>query len=599
MGLKENLRITIGEKIPNVLQRFSKVFGDPVDVPSDVARDLADPKRKEDTVRHMAGAGTVYGYREFANILTEMLSTGIYRRAFYRDCESALQHAYVSGSCEKYVDSAVGYNNLHNASVWVTSEDSKIENELNRFLDSIGIEERVRDWAGQLTAYGDFFIEPVGKMGLGVEYVDDSIHPADIERIDINGRLEGFVRTGLYGTKMYGRPVDVEAPWAYVHGRVFGVTRKLVNTTLGFFGEPEKRFSLEGQMFNRNRQFRVTTKYGVSIFTPAISIYKKLKLAEESVLLARMSRGVLWYLYKIKFTGNSNFQSMMEVVNEYSELLKRRQGFDTTNSAEYFKDKFTGLFGQVEDVFVPTSEDLDIEVEKLGGEANIKWIADVEMYEDRLLGALRTSKALLGITKDLPGSIGEGSASRISIDFARNAQRVQTSVRYLIKRLCQIHLAYKKMLVDPTRFTVNLAEISSAEEEELKNAMDSGVDVVTKMADMIQNVVGEERVMKRDLLDYLMRKFMKLDDFDMDRMIKLDRDEIASREVRDSFQRAGFRMIKEASDLMSYLPNNQMYRIGMNEGRLNVTRSTKIWTPRKITFMEDKEYEEKYANVSD
>jgi len=488
----------------------------PLDIPAQITQDLTDPVKRLAVHRRLLTTGSTFNQQRLAKLLQEALATSYYRRTFYRETENCASHPLVAGALELYVDACCGLSPTNNRITWATAEgDMKVENTLNQMLEELYVDERIRDWAGQEVMFGDFFVEAIGREGIGVAYLDDNIHPADIERIDINGRLEGFVRTGLY-TERSQYTADLEAPWKYVHFRIFGITRKVLNTALGIFGEPGKMFSLERERMGE-RKFRITTKYGTSLLVPAIPVYKRLKLAEDSIMLSRITRGVLWYLYKIKISGG-NMDQAAEIVNEYAEYLKRyiSQGLDTTEGQQLWRDKFQPILGQVEDVFVPESDDISLSMEKMGGEPDIKAIVDIDMLTNQLLGALRVSKSMLGITDDLPSSIGEGAANRISINFAKNAQRVQTGLRQGLKRLGQIHLAYRNMNPDPTRFEINFAEISSAEEEELKNALNSGVDVVDKLMAIFKEHVPN--LDSLDMLNYLNDKVLKLNDLDFDAM---------------------------------------------------------------------------------
>jgi hypothetical protein len=500
-----------GQSVIKRLLRFGK---QPLDVPAKTTQDLAEPQKQKELINRLITKGTIFSRDSLSKLLADALATSYYRRTFYRDCEQAASHPLVAGALDLYVDSVCSVSGLTNRSVWCTSEDPKIENTVNQFLEEIALEEKIRDWAGQLGLFGDFFVEGIGREGIGIAFADDNFHPADIERIDINGRLEGFIRTGQF-TQQAQYTADMEAPWKYSHFKVAGVTRKVLNTALGIFGEPGRMFSLE-QSKLQDRKFRVTTRYGVSLLTNAIPIYKRLKMCEDSLLMSRMTRGILWYLYKIKVSGG-NMDSAAELVQGYAEYLKRSlaSGLDTDTNQQMWKDKWAPVFGQVEDMFVPESDDVSVSVEKLGGEPDIKAIVDVDMLINQLLGSLRVSKSMLGITDDLPGAIGEGAANRISINFAKNAQRLQAGLRQGVKRFAQIHLAFRNLNPDPTRFEINFTEISSAEEEEIKNALDKGVDIVDKAMDMIVKNAGEGQIDKLELLDYFNRKVLKLNDLDL------------------------------------------------------------------------------------
>jgi len=492
----------------------------PIDIPAKTLQNLAaDPATSKLQQEMSARTGSYLDKTDLGRLISEELTLSLYRRNLYYEAQDACGHALVNGALERYVDSCCGKNHLTNASVWVTSDDERTENVLNQFLSDITIESRIRDWTGNLAKNGDLFIEPIGAMGSGVMYIDDNIHPADMERIDINGRLEGFVRTQLQSQTT--SPLDLEPPWKYVHFRLFGMRNQIVNTTLGLFGDPGTRYGFEGIRPN-STLFRVTTRYGVSLIAPAVPVYKRLKMSEDTIMLARVSRGMLWYLYKIKLDSGMADQAGV-ILRDYASKLKRTTGMDTgtqVGHSKYFKDKFSPIFAQVEDMFVPETESMSVSVEKMGGEVDIKAIVDVEMLEDRLLAALRCSRTMLGLSNE--GAIfGQTAQTRVSIDFARNALRLQEAMRDGVARLCQLHLAYLGDDADPTKFEVHFAEISTAEEEEIKNAMSSGVDIVDKMVEVMAKSVGEGAIKRVQLLDYLVKKVLKLDDFEVTNFIAL------------------------------------------------------------------------------
>ena len=543
----------------NLLKKIFRMGKAPLEVPASTATDLADPVKSKDVINRILTRGTVFNRDRLQRILADALATSYFRRTFYRECEMASSHPLVSGALDLYVDSVCAVSQMSNRICWCTSDDKNVENVVNQFLEEVGIEERIRDWAGSLGMFGDFMVENIGREGIGIAFLDDNIHPADMERIDINGRLEGFIRTGLF-VNQSNYTADLEAPWKYSHMRVFGITRKVLNTALGIFGEPGRMFSLDkGQM--ADRRFRITTRYGTSLLTPCIGIYKRLKLAEDSLMMSRMTRGILWYMYKIKIAGG-NMDQAAELVQGYSEYLKRSlgSGLNTDEGERTWKDKFAPVFGQVEDLFVPESDDVSVSVEKLGGEPDIKAIVDIDMLINQLLGSLRVSKSMLGITDDLPGSIGEGAANRISINFAKNAQRLQGGLRSGVKRLAQIHLAFRNLNPDPSRFEINFAEISSAEEEELKNGLSTGVDIVDKAVDMIVKNAGEGQIDKMELLDYFNRKVLKLNDLDLAKMrinvLERAGNKDEAKVLRELMEKNGYRNMREMSDsdLLSYLP---------------------------------------------
>jgi hypothetical protein len=448
--------------------------------------------------------------------LTEMMykqSLVNYERfSLYQELDRSLLHPLMGAAVELYADVSTTYSQLHNASVWITARSSKYENELNALLDQIGIEEKIFDWAWTTAAYGDLFIRVNGEKGLGITSVEDSEHPMNVSRLDFHGRLIGFYESPL-GNMNAAQDRKLIPPWEYVHCRILGVKKKRP-----VYGDPTYTEYATTYLMAPDKR-RVSSKYGTSVLTNGLPVYKRLRLTEDSLLLARLSKGMLRYIYKVKVDG-SNMDAVSELIDEYKTLLKRARALDTGTSNPYFNESYEPM-GVNEDIIIPVWGDVgDLSIEKIGGEADIRFITDVEELRNQLASALRVPLQLLGgYPGEMPQGLGRGAIERYDIRFARQARRLQRALIDTITRLCQIHLAYQGMNPSTDMFEVNMSETSTAEEEELKDSLNVGVDVVQKMVDMVINTLGES-VDRLKLLDYLNQKILKLEDLDLTSLLK-------------------------------------------------------------------------------
>ena len=456
-----------------------KVLGTPTTVPADPL--LQDFKLTQEDQQTLASIGMTMS--SLSELMHKHSMINYERYALYQELDRSLYHPLMAAAVELYADVSTTYNQLHNASVWITSESEKYENELNGLLDFIGIEEKVFDWAWTVAAYGDLFVRVDGQQGLGITNVDDSDHPLNTSRLDYNGRLIGFFDTPIGG---FTGEKKLKAPWQYVHARILGAKRRRP-----LYGDYMFTEYANVNLITSSIKRRVTSKYGTSVLINALPTYKRLRLAEDSLLLARISKGILRYIYKLKVDG-SNMDAVAGLVEQYKTLLKRARAVDITPGQEYFDEKYNPM-GINEDIIIPVWGDTnDLTIEKLGGETDIRWIVDIEELRNQLASALRVPLQLLGgYPGEMPQGLGRGAIEKYDIRFARTARRVQRAIIDAVKRLCQIHLAYQGLDPNLDMFEVHMSETSSAEEEELKDSLDTGVDVVQKMVDMVVNTLGE------------------------------------------------------------------------------------------------------------
>jgi hypothetical protein len=438
----------------------------------------------------------------------------IYERSqIYQSIDRSLTHPLMSGACGMFADVATTKSQLHEATVWVTSESKEYQYQIEKLFDVINIEEVIYDWAWTIATFGDLFVKPDCQPGVGIVGVRDDEHPITISRIDYNGRLVGF-----YETPMGYNIADerkILAPWDYVHFRLLGARKRRPIYSDPMYAE----FRTISIMTPDAR--RLTSKYGTSILLDALPIYKRLTLAEDSVLMSRIGKGIMRYIYKVAVGGEgSNPDAVSSLIDEYVAELKRARAFDTSSGSPNYNDKF-GPLSALEDIILPVWGTVNnLEVEKIGGEADIRWIKDIDELRNQLACALKIPLQILGgYQNELPSNLGASSLERIDIRFARQARRIQRALLNGITRLIQIHLAYQGIDPDLKLFEIHMAEGSSAEEEELKNALDKGVDVATKLSDLYEKMLGPD-VDKRAILDYVNKKILKLSDVELDDFVR-------------------------------------------------------------------------------
>ncbi len=446
---------------------------------------------------------------ELNEIMQSSLGINWERANFYRELDRAYQHPIMAAAGKLWTEVASNYNQLQDASVWVTAESTEYMNVLNKFLAYIGMEERIKDWTWNTGWYGDLFCRVYGVPGEGIINVMDDDHPINVSRADHNGRLVGFFSSpmGEFGEVSQ----DLLAPWDYVHFRLLGAKRKRANYGDPYFTE----FKSVSLVSTETR--KLSSKYGQSLVGDAIPAYKRLRLAEDSLLISRVSKGLLKYLYKIKVPGNNN-AAARNLIDMYGTTLKRLRAMNLDKNNPNYEDRL-GELAQNEDFLIPVFTDSakdDISVEKIGGETDIRWIRDIDELKNELITAIGIPSPLLaGQTKDLPGGMNTNNLEQYSIQFARSTRSLQRAVIAGITRLCQIHLAYMNMNPDPKLFQVHMAETSTAEEEELKAALDKGIDIADKLTTYVEKMFGEDSVDKEQLFNWINHKILKLTDFDL------------------------------------------------------------------------------------
>ena len=435
------------------------------------------------------------------------------RQGCYQAIEKSLAHPIMNAAVGLYADFACVPSQLMNSTVWVTTENREYKYQIEKMLDVINLEEVIYDWLWTMAAFGDIFVEVHGEPGIGIVSITDNVHPIDLSRIDVSGRLIGFYNSPQGYSIADER--KLLPPWEVVHGRLIGAKKRRSQSMDQGYTE----FRTISIMTPDDR--RITSKYGTSILLDALPTWKRLRLAEDSILMARINRGVLRNIFKVAVGENQNPEAVASLIDSYIDELKRSKALDITAGNSNYQDRFNAM-SNMEDIVMPVwGTANNVTIEKLGGEVDIKWIVDIEELRNQLATALRVPLGLLsGYSKEgSPGGLGDGSVERMDIRFARQSRRLQRSLINMLTRMAQIHLAYQGIDPDLNLFKIQMTETSTAEEMELSKALDTSVQTVDKVADLVIKMLGEVDTDKKELLDYLNKKFLKLNDMDLEKMV--------------------------------------------------------------------------------
>jgi len=497
-----------------MMQLLRKIFPPPATMTPAAVEDIASSSSVKELQDKMKNLSMKLG--QYTSDLTDLMMkstlVNFERIMVYRELDRALMHWMVGAAAELYADYVTTYDKIRGATVWITSENKKYETELNNLLQQINIEERVYDWAYTTGVYGDLFVKPEAIPGMGIVGINDDDHPMNVSRLDKNVLL-GFYRSPIPAGGAGSATSDLLPPWEYVHFRILGSRKRR-----SVHGDPLfSQYSSVHFLSHDPRQ--LSSKYGTSLLINALAPYKRLRLAEDSLLMARATRGVEKYIYKLK-VDEGNIEAVEAILDQYVGLLKKARAVDTRSTSPYF-DQQMQLMSVMEDIIVPVWGDVgDLSIDKIGGEVNVRWIVDIEEFRNQLAASLRTPLPLLGAyVEEASGALGASSIEKLDIRFARSSRRLQRSVIEGITRLCQIHLSYLGLDPDTRLFRVNMPETSTAEEKELIESLSSSVDAIAKFMDMLNSIEGVD-FDKEGIISFLSNKILKIGDFHIEDYVK-------------------------------------------------------------------------------
>lgn len=337
----------------------------------------------------------------------------------------------------------------------ITADDPEVYKIATRCLERIRFEDQVGDIARDMPKYGEqirqiVYVTPDEAKGLesgviGVVALQEIDATMVIPRIEF-GRLDAWEVEGSGLTL---------PPWDFWHTRLPG------------------RSAMRGRVLH--------AFHGRSWLEPARPIWRALKVAEDSLLLARVTRAVNQRVFNFPAEGIPPAE-IPAVIQEYKRLNSRRAQIHSTGE---FAQR-VNIFAYDEDLYWPQMPGGQGSVQQLGGNPDIKAIEDLRYWQDLMFAAIGVPREYLQAERSGGGILGKNLAME-DIRFARSVKKVQGSIARGLVTLLRIELAlhgYDPMEED---FEVEMGTISFLEEQQRLEALEQATRVATSLSTLGQS----------------------------------------------------------------------------------------------------------------
>lgn len=251
--------------------------------------------------------------------------------------------------------------------------------------------------------------------------------------------------------------------------------------------------------------------YGSSILESGRRVYKQLSLIEDGMVVARLYRANMRYVFGIPVDGMSP-QQADDYLEKKKQDFRKKQRFNPSNNKV---EMFDSPIGADEDFFIGVrKEGVAATVETIQGQGELDKIGDVEYFQQKLFACMKVPKGLLNFEKDI------NAKSTLLVqdqNFARMLRRIQQIVAHMVKDVllrCMILDGYDPEKVQP--WAVVMPEVSTRDEQ------------LSWQIEALKANVALVYGQKLPLVDreYIYKQIMKLSQDEIDRLMALDPSEI-------------------------------------------------------------------------
>jgi hypothetical protein len=289
----------------------------------------------------------------------------------------------------------------------IYSESSRVKKVLeDLFFNVLDIHSNLPMWTRNTCKYGDNFVY------LKLHNKDGIVGSSQLTNIEIERKEDNQFKYGNQEENKETKGKEVKFiwkdkslefnAWEIAHFRLLGDDRKL--------------------------------PYGTSVLEKVRAIWKKLLLAEDAMLVYRVTRAPERRVFKV-YVGNIDDADVEAYVQKVANKFKRTQTSDRQTGQV---DIRYNTLAVDQDYFVPVRDpNASMPIETLPGASNLDQIADLQYIQRKMVTALRVPKTFLGFEE----AVGEGkNLALLDIRFARTINRIQQAMIQELNKIAIIHL---------------------------------------------------------------------------------------------------------------------------------------------------------------
>ena len=432
--------------------------------------------------------GSELDTNEVLNLIKGVKEIATKRKEKIADYEYMAKDGVLGSVLELIADECSVKDEINEMPYWVESTNKEFEKYINKWLKDV-IKINTFSWrlAYDFAKYGEVSLrthesnkraQQFFKPGDWFELVKD---PSKISELCLFGKTLGY---------QYESPMDSSDIGIYDKNEFIHIYRDL--------GECEYTIAKYVDNLGKQREEDVQIVYGTSFLESSRQAFMILDLLDTMLLSTRVNRSQLIRLIKTE-VGAAGPKDTRKIISEV------KQAFRLTSMQVNESYKEGNRNSTVSNVYIPIRNGKgETNVEELGGNADIRDIADIEYYTDKLIASTRVPKAFLGLDSSLTAGLGQNSLTRVDIRYARMIKSIKSLTSETVKEMVN----YKKSKTKFNKvedYEVKSVPVSTAEENEKYQAYTEKMSFVSQLVELLSqsSKVDADRLVEY-VLDYML-----------------------------------------------------------------------------------------------
>lgn len=469
------------------------------------------------------------------NSFNSLSQTATNRNELYNMIDSMCEDGTISAVVETYAEDATERNENGDI-VWVESSRPEVAKYVEFLLDSLNVNKNIFKWTYSLCRYGDVYLRLYRESDYDDElfnnkknkelnenlkiidykksdryatYIEMVANPAEMFELTRLGKTVGYVKAPIQGGTI--KKDDLTQYMNFVYNfkqqdlELYPATEFVHAALEDDIGREEETVNIYLNNKDYESQLNAKTykvRRGNSLLSNIFKIWRELNLLQTSVLLNRLTKSSIVRMINIE-VGDMPKENVTKVLMDVKRLIEQKSAINkNTGMAEYTNP------GPIENnVYIPTHEGKGaVTTSQIGGDVDVKSLADLDYYQNLLYGALRVPKQFFAQTDDSTGFNGGSSLSIISSRYAKMIKRIQTTMIQAITDAINLLLIDKQLDSYVNEFKIHMLIPVTQEEIDRRDNLSNKVQLTSDIMNMLSDI--EDTGSKLKILKVLLKNIV-------------------------------------------------------------------------------------------
>ena len=301
--------------------------------------------------------------------------------------------------------------------------------------------------------------------------------PNEENNLDATSTVSGMAMSGTYNFRMKSADVHVWQADDFVHACLEDNFTRYPETVELFINE-------DG---TKSQAYRV--RRGKSLLYDNYKVWREKSLLENAALLNRITRSSIVRKVGVE-VGDMPKEQVQSTLRRVKEMMEQKGAINVGNSMSEYNNP-----GPIENniYFATHGGQGNISIEAVGGDVDVKNLADLDFWNNKFYSAYGVPKQYYGWTDDAAGFNGGTSLAILSSEFSKAVKRVQNALIQMLTDAVNLFLLNKGCKSYLNNFTLKMKTPVTQEEIDYRNEFTNKINAISSLQSLFTDVEDKPR----------------------------------------------------------------------------------------------------------